>query len=195
MSFHPTGELLLAGGFDKTLRLFQVRYLCLSVYASSVGLSVFACRLCLEEICFRRFLGRASLGFRGRLSACLLPPVVGPLHQNFPSEVSEKLFLNFCSFVAAPWLWHLGSCSPPYPILSFPFAPCPPSTDPPALFCFPPCDPVVLRAPRSNQPFGGLWLWFCLPTAKMSRWTACATLRCTASSSRICRSQAPPSRG
>ncbi|CAN0203454.1 unnamed protein product, partial [Hapterophycus canaliculatus] len=24
VSFHPTGELLLAGGFDKTLRLFQV---------------------------------------------------------------------------------------------------------------------------------------------------------------------------
>lgn len=25
VSFHPTGELLLAGGFDKTLRLFQVQ--------------------------------------------------------------------------------------------------------------------------------------------------------------------------
>ena len=25
VSFHPTGELLLTGGFDKTLRLFQVR--------------------------------------------------------------------------------------------------------------------------------------------------------------------------
>lgn len=29
VSFHPTGELLLAGGFDKTLRLFQVPVLIL----------------------------------------------------------------------------------------------------------------------------------------------------------------------
>lgn len=26
VSFHPTGELLLAGGFDKTLRMFQVKH-------------------------------------------------------------------------------------------------------------------------------------------------------------------------
>lgn len=26
VSFHPTGELLLAGGFDKSLRLFQVSF-------------------------------------------------------------------------------------------------------------------------------------------------------------------------
>lgn len=31
VSFHPTGELLLTGGFDKTLRLFQVRWVRLNL--------------------------------------------------------------------------------------------------------------------------------------------------------------------
>ncbi len=46
VSFHPTGELLLAGGFDKTLRLFQVRIIPSCVCLLSGGGARYTSALC-----------------------------------------------------------------------------------------------------------------------------------------------------